>query len=47
MITHSILEAWDVVVTALASLVGQVQTDTHIETDHDKVHVITKPKAGS
>lgn len=45
MITHSILEAWDVVVTALASLVGQVQTDTHIEADDDKRQYVTKSGA--
>lgn len=45
MITHSILEAWDVVVTALACLVGQVQTDTHIEADDDKRQYVTKSGA--
>ena len=47
MIAHPILETGEVVVAALTCLVGQMQADTHIETDHEKVHVITKTKAGA
>ena len=46
MIAHPILETGEVVVAALTRLVGQMQADTHIETDHKKVHVISKTKAG-
>ena len=46
MIAHPILETGEVVVAALTCLVGQMQADTHIETDQEKVHVISKTKAG-
>ena len=46
MIAHPILETGEVVVAALTCLVGQMQADTHIATDHKKVHVISKTKAG-